>query len=183
MIEIESFCSKSILPCYLLLFCYCIITRVSTTMLSNFYADLNAEEGAKSLMAMWLLILILLFFCFVMWSSDLKKKQDNFWRPGDGEGTSKQSSSSTNKVISFFLLIALWIVSRRNRIRVLCMTSRYHHGDSLRDVINWIGMNNWWVPWNNALFLIGGWIWCVLTWSKIFYVERPSPPSLRTAKI
>ena len=103
MIEIESFCSKSILPCYLLLFCYCIITRVSTTMLSNFYADLNAEEGAKSLMAMWLLILILLFFCFVMWSSDLKKKQDNFWRPGDGEGTSKQTSSSTNKVIRFFI--------------------------------------------------------------------------------
>ena len=78
MIEIESFCSKSILPCYLLLFCYCIITRVSTTMLSNFYADLNAEEGAKSLMAMWLLILILLFFCFVMWSSDLKKKTGQF---------------------------------------------------------------------------------------------------------
>ena len=106
MIEIESFCSKSILPCYLLLFCYCIITRVSTTMLSNFYADLNAEEGAKSLMAMWLLILILLFFCFVMWSSDLKKKQDNFWRPGDGEGTSKQTSSSTNKVIRFFIKCA-----------------------------------------------------------------------------
>ena len=82
MIEIESFCSKSILPCYLLLFCYCIITRVSTTMLSNFYADLNAEEGAKSLMAMWLLILILLFFCFVMWSSDLKKNRTIFGGPG-----------------------------------------------------------------------------------------------------
>ena len=82
MIEIESFCSKSILPCYLLLFCYCIITRVSTTMLSNFYADLNAEEGAKSLMAMWLLILILLFSCFVMWSSDLKKNRTIFGGPG-----------------------------------------------------------------------------------------------------
>ena len=65
-------------------------------MLSNFYAILNAEEGVKSLFAMRLLILILLFFCFVMCGSDFKTGQFL-----DARGP-QQSSSSTNKVIGFF---------------------------------------------------------------------------------
>ena len=44
---------------------------------------------------------IVLLFCHV--KLRFEKKQDNFWRPGDGEGTSKQTSSSTNKVIRFFI--------------------------------------------------------------------------------
>ena len=38
-----------------------------------------------------------------MSNPDLKKKQETFWMLEDGEGTPKQSSSSADKVISFFL--------------------------------------------------------------------------------